>query len=109
MKDAVWSCAAQTLAALSVAVFALKSSWVLYGETEAPTPRLMWVSLQRSRKRKIHTCGPNADQLRVTVPWKNELWGGYMSVRRDARAEYSRLAPPPTGVCVLSGFTYRPE
>lgn len=36
----------QTLAALLVAVFALKLSWISDRETESPIPRLMWISLQ---------------------------------------------------------------
>lgn len=36
----------QTLAALLVAVFALKLSWIPARETQSPIPCLMWISLQ---------------------------------------------------------------
>lgn len=55
MKDAVWSCAMQTLAAPLVAVFALKLSWISARETQSPVPCLMWISLQRLRKQTKHT------------------------------------------------------
>lgn len=59
MKDAVWSCAMQTLAALLVAVFALKLSWISARETQSPIPCLMWISLQRLREQTKHTRTPH--------------------------------------------------
>lgn len=63
MKDAVWSCAMQTLAALLVAVFARKLSWIPARETQSPIPCLMWISLQWSHKQTKHTSTPHTPHL----------------------------------------------
>lgn len=67
MKDAVWSCATQTLAALSVAVFALKSSWISYRETVSNSLFNVDFAAVITQVKKKNTCSPSTHQLHVTL------------------------------------------